>query len=71
MTVEVFKTNIDDTAAVNIVIDSLSRLWPDWKINVDLNDCDNILRIESLSNINTSSVSNHLSGIGYFAEVLD
>ncbi len=70
MKIEVFKTNINDPGHADVVIDSLKQLWPNWKINVDLNDCDNILRIEAGENINTTLVSDHLSGIGYLAELL-
>lgn len=71
MPVEIFKTNIEDLAAVNIAVGSLVQQWPDWKINIDLDDCDKILRIESVSNINTAMVSHHLTDIGFFAEVLE
>ncbi len=69
--VEVFKTNIDHPAHVKTAIESLRDVWPDWKINVDLDDCDNILRIESANVINASWVSSHLISIGYIAEVLE
>ncbi|MFT3978858.1 MAG: hypothetical protein QM687_00200 [Ferruginibacter sp.] len=71
MIIEVFKTNISHPRAVHTAISSLLRVWPDWKINIDLHDCDNILRIESLSEVDVTWVSSHLSGIGYMAEVLE
>ena len=71
MIIEVFKTNISHPGAALAVISSLLQVWPQWKINVDLHDCDNILRIESLDDVDPSWVSSHLSRIGYMAEVLE
>ncbi|RYD82701.1 MAG: hypothetical protein EOP53_02970 [Sphingobacteriales bacterium] len=71
MCIEVFKTNIDHPSAVSMAIESLQQLWPDCKINIDLHDCDNILRIESFDKVDTMLVSHHLLEMGYFAEVLD
>ncbi len=47
MMVEVFKTNIDRKQTAAKVKMELLLLFPDCKINFDLDDCDRILRIES------------------------
>ncbi len=44
--VEVFKTDISKKRAATLVR-SLSTQFPDYKINVDLADCDKVLRVES------------------------
>ena len=49
--VEIFKTNITDISKGNIIIRKLLRRFPSYRINFDLDDCDNILRIESYNGI--------------------
>lgn len=46
MIVEVFKTNVKSKAAAKHLIAGLQRLFPDSRINFDLDDCDRVLRIE-------------------------
>ncbi len=47
MAVEIFKTDItEDNAASDIVL-HLQQLFPKANFNFDLQDCDNILRLES------------------------
>jgi len=45
--VRIFTTNIESIKDAEAVVKSLNVIFPDYKINVDLEDCDNILRIES------------------------
>ena len=68
--VEVFKTNIQDKRAANNVLDDLRVCFPKSKINFDLEDCDNILRIES-ETITPEEVSKILTRKGYYCEVLE
>lgn len=44
--VEVFKTNIEQEELAKQLTLKLSLLFPHYKINFDLHDCDNILRVE-------------------------
>ena len=65
----VFKTNLTDTKRISDV-ESLLDIHPhivQW--NVDLNDCDNILRIVS-RNIEAQEVENMLLNAGYYCEEL-
>jgi hypothetical protein len=45
--VEVFKTNIRKIRQAEKIIEKLKFIFPNYKINFDLEDCDKILRIES------------------------
>ncbi len=47
MMIEVFKTNICQSEDAAAVIDGLSKDLPGSRINIDLHDCDKILRIEA------------------------
>jgi hypothetical protein len=65
----VFKTNLTNTKRISEV-ESLLDVHPhivQW--NVDLNDCDNVLRIVS-KNIAAAEVENMLLGAGYYCEEL-
>lgn len=70
-TVEVFKTNITQSSVANDVIKSLLQILPGCRINFDLHDCDNILRIESPEVLSTADIKEHLHKIGFRAELLD
>jgi hypothetical protein len=65
----VFKTNLTDVKRITEV-EPLLDVHPhiiQW--NVDLNDCDNVLRIVS-KNIAAEEVENMLLGAGYYCEEL-
>ena len=44
--IEVFKTNIQKVSQAKKLIGLLMQHFPGSKINVDLHDCDKVLRIE-------------------------
>jgi hypothetical protein len=44
--VEVFKTSVTDVSQANQLVALLSQCFPGNRINFDLHDCDNILRVE-------------------------
>ena len=69
MNVYVFKTSItyDDMRLVNSILRSVI---PQWKWGFDLEDCDNILRIESTENI-VDLVCFHLQCEGISCEELE
>lgn len=49
--IEVFKTNITQPKKANKIIRKLHLKFPDYKINFDFEDCDNILRVESFNKV--------------------
>lgn len=46
MLVEIFKTNVNNEGLAAEIITTLKKLFPDYEINFDLDDCDRILRVE-------------------------
>jgi hypothetical protein len=69
--VEVFKTNVEDPGQAIMLIDQIHKSFRHYKANFDLEDCDKILRVKSLSGyIQPSSLINLLRGFGFEAEVL-
>jgi hypothetical protein len=69
--VEVFKTNITDRGQAAMLVDRIHKAFIGYKANFDLEDCDNILRVE-LENgrVATSSLLCFLNDFGCTAEVL-
>ena len=69
MNIYVFKTSIKPKN-VSTVNDLLRTLIPNCNWSFDLEDCDNILRVESRRNI-AELVSLHLTTDGFYCEELE
>lgn len=69
MSVEVFKTNVEDVAAARLMVQHLQERLPGSCVNFDLEDCDHILRVEG-SAMCSKTVIALLNEQGYFCEVL-
>lgn len=70
MDILVFKTNLTDTKRISDIEPDLD-VHPyiiEW--NVDLHDCDNILRIVS-NNLSPESIEKLLLNAGYYCEELE
>jgi hypothetical protein len=68
--VEVFKTNVMSHDQANMLLAQLQNVFPDYKINFDLEDCDRILRVESKNSIITDWVIDLIQTQGYEVEIL-
>jgi hypothetical protein len=68
--VEVFKTNIDDRDLAESLRAELQALFPNTRINFDLEDCDRILRIESAECI-AVEIERVVLSKGFWCEVLE
>jgi hypothetical protein len=69
--VEVFKTDIDDKEYAEILIDQIHRVFADYEANFDLDDCDNILRVECKSgSVHSDILISFLKSNGCNAEIL-
>ena len=62
--VKVFKTDIQCSKRANHILGFLAEVYPNLEINFDLEDCDNILRIEGDS-INPDEITNKIEIFGY------
>lgn len=67
--VQIFKTNVTTTKEAKLLSVILSKENPEYKINFDLDDCDNILRVENLEIVNDDIIT-CLQKLGYTCEVL-
>ena len=68
--VEVFKTNVQRKREAKMLLLKLSELFPTYKINFDLDDCDKILRVEG-NNILPEIIMDILITNNYQCVVLD
>lgn len=68
--VEVFKTNITDRCVAAVVVAQLQIQLPGAKINFDLEDCDNILKVEHYA-VTAQRIEDALQRNGFYCEVLD
>ena len=69
--VEVFKTNVQDQDHANMLIDQIHESFAGYNANFDLEDCDNILRVECTNRlIQSPLLINFLKKFGYYAEIL-
>ncbi len=66
--VEVFRTNIEDRMEAERIRILLLDLFPDCQINLDLEDCDKILRIKG--KISTETIIDLVNANNYQCEVL-
>jgi hypothetical protein len=68
--VEVFRTNITDEQAAALILERFQNEIPGAKINFDLEDCDNILRVES-DTIAVKSITELVRQHGFYCEALE
>jgi hypothetical protein len=66
--VEVFRTNIENRMEAERIRILLLDLFPDCQINLDLEDCDKILRIKR--KISTETIIDLVNANNYQCEVL-
>ena len=67
--IEVYKTNIKEKKEAEKVIPLLSQRMPGSKINIDLHDIDNVLRIEA-GIIRNNEVIELLNSMDFYCEPL-
>ncbi|WP_100615170.1 hypothetical protein [Confluentibacter citreus] len=69
--VEVFKTNITKQKQSKQILEKLNETFPKYKINFDLEDCDNILRVENpIGDVHNDHVIQLISDVGFYIEPL-
>ncbi|HSY62254.1 MAG TPA: hypothetical protein VK796_10275 [Cytophaga sp.] len=68
--VEVFKTNVQKKTQSKMLLCILSEVFPSFKINFDLSDCDKVLRVEG-DNIEAPGIMMLVKERGFKCELLD
>jgi hypothetical protein len=70
MQIEVFKTNVETKENAEMVVHLIKTKLPDGKVNFDLEDCDNILRIEA-KEVQVQPILNLLIDLGFNCSPLE
>jgi hypothetical protein len=60
----IFKTNVQEKTTANDLLSLLAKRFPGADINIDLDDCDKVLRIETNS-ATVTDVINTVTKSGY------
>ncbi len=68
--VEIFRTNVTEQAHAVQLLVLLRARFPDCELHFDLDDCDRILRAESVT-VDVAAISETVRGEGFCCEVLD
>jgi hypothetical protein len=68
--VEVFKTNIMKKAQSKMLLCMLSEVFPSFEINIDLSDCDKVLRVEG-DDIEALRIMVLVKEYGFMCDILD
>jgi hypothetical protein len=69
MAVEIFKTNITELSIADTIVVQLQQLFPKANFNFDLQDCDNILRLECDYDIIQPTIA-AVKALGFYCELL-
>lgn len=67
--IEVYKTNISGKQEADELINAILDNYPHYKVNMDLHDCDNILRIVAYS-VDHAGIHQLAGRLGFYVEVL-
>ena len=70
LTVEVFKTNVDDWEDAQALTLELCQLFPNSRINFDMEDADRVLRIEAVE-ICVEKIIEFMKTKGYQTSILE
>jgi hypothetical protein len=69
--IEVFKTNIQNKKQAQQILHSLESVLAGARINVDLQDCDKILRVEGIHETLVQSIISRVHAMGIDCEILN
>jgi len=68
--VEVFKTNIMKKTQSKMLLCMLAEVFPSFEINIDLSDCDKVLRVEG-DDIEALRIMVLVKDYGFMCDILD
>ncbi|KEO75891.1 hypothetical protein [Anditalea andensis] len=68
--IEVFCTNIPSSEVADRILAMIGELYPDYKANFDLEDCDKILRVEGKGVLEVDSIMDLVICRGYTISIL-
>lgn len=69
-TIEVYKTNVNKPQSARSILEEIRRTHPTCDPSFDLEDCDNVLRIEDSSGVNHSVITKIFQNHGFYLDSL-
>lgn len=69
--IEVFKTNVFSTQDASRISEKIHEHFPGSSVHFDLSDCDRVLRIESMDDLNNQEIISLLDSFGHWCEVMN
>lgn len=67
--IKIFSTNIDSKKKADLTIAKLLCVYPKFKITIDIEDSDNILRVEG-ENFNANEIQQIIAKLGFKCQEL-
>jgi hypothetical protein len=64
-TIEVYKTNVDESSIAELILEEIRESHPNSEPSFDLEDCDNVLRIEDTSGVDRSIIEEIIQNHGF------
>ena len=69
--VEVFRTSVPGRRAAGRLLAELRRHWPAWRITLDVQDCDRVLRVQTTGEtVPVGAIRAEVRARGYLCDVL-
>ncbi len=69
--IEVFKTNIQTPEEASRIKESIRNRFPTYLVNMDLEDCDKILRVKGEGTLAVEDICQMVIDSGFSIEVLE
>ncbi len=69
--IEIFKTNVANASEANEIRSKINESYPQSSVHFDLSDCDRVLRIEALSDLNNDEIISIVHASGHWCEVMN
>jgi hypothetical protein len=69
--IAVFKTNVRNKTQAKQISALLKTVFLEARVNFDLGDCDKILRVEGINELNSFVIAAGINKLGFQCEVLN
>jgi len=70
--IEIFKTNVEDPNEAALLIGQMAKIFSNYTVNFDLQDCDRVMRVKcKKGKIDSENIIALLFLSGFAAEVLE
>lgn len=69
-TIEVYKTNVNEPRSAKAILEEIRKMHPNCDPSFDLEDCDNVLRIEDTSGVDNTKIRKIIQNHGFSLDSL-